>query len=139
MEKEKITVETVVPAPVEKVWECWTKPEHITKWAFADESWHAPSATNDVRAGGTFSTRMEAKDGSAGFDFSGVYTAVTPLSHIAYTMDGDGRTVTIDFIPEEAGTKIIETFEAENENPIEMQRGGWQSILENFKKHVSND
>jgi uncharacterized protein YndB with AHSA1/START domain len=139
MEKQIITVETTVPAPIEKVWQCWTEPEHITGWAFADDSWHAPSATNDVRVDGRFNTRMEAKDGSAGFDFSGTYTEVTPLSHMTYTMDGaDARKVSVDFISEGDSTKIVETFEAENENPIEMQRGGWQSILENFAKHVAS-
>jgi len=140
--KPQITIETFIEAPIEKIWKYWTEPEHITKWCQASLDWHAPKATNDLRVGGTFTTRMEAKDlpagkagGSAGFDFGGTYDVVDEYKKIAYTI-GDGRKVSIDFIPDGAGYKIIETFDAENENPIEMQRAGWQAILDNFKSYV---
>lgn len=136
-ENKSITVQVVINAPVEKVWQCWTGPEHITKWCQASEDWHAPYADNDVREGGRFKTTMAAKDGSAGFDFSGTYTAVTPNEHLAYLMDGDDkRNITIQFESNGDTTTITETFDMENENPEEMQRAGWQSILDNFKKHV---
>lgn len=134
-EQKLITVETTISAPVAKVWECWNDPQHITQWAFASDDWEAPHAENDVRVGGTFVTTMAAKDGSARFDFNGVYTAVLPLERIEYTIEG-GRKVAIEFRALAGKTKIIETFEMENENPAEMQRAGWQAILENFKKHV---
>lgn len=130
-----ITVETTVNAPVEKVWEYWTKPEHITQWNNASDDWHTPRAQNDLRTGGSFLSRMEAKDGSFGFDFGGVYDAVQQHKHIAYTI-GDGRKVKVDFIDEGPATKIIESFEAENTHSAEMQRGGWQAILDNFKKYT---
>ncbi len=134
---EKITVETIVGAPIEKVWRFYSEPKHITQWAFADVSWHAPRAENDLRVGGKFNTRMEAKDGSAGFDFEGIYDDVVPNKKIAYTFGG--RKATIFFAQEGSGTKVTVTFDAETENPMEMQRAGWQSILENFKKHVENN
>lgn len=132
--KETITVETTVHAPVDKVWEFWTEPEHITQWSNASDDWHAPRAENDLRVGGKFLTRMEAKDGSFGFDFGGVYDEVRNHEFISYTM-GDGRKVEITFIGEGSQTKLIETFEAEDINSIEMQKSGWQSILDNFKKY----
>ena len=132
---QKITVETTVHAPIEKVWQCWNKPEHITKWAFASDDWHAPSAENDLRVGGRFKTTMAAKDKSASFDFTGIYTEVVDHKVIEYTMD-DGRKVTVAFVPDTNGIKIVETFDPENENSIEMQRAGWQAILNNFKKYV---
>lgn len=135
MEKTVITVENTINAPVEKVWETWTKPEHITQWCNASDDWHAPKAENDVRVGGSFNTRMEAKDGSFGFDFGGVYDAVRNNEYIEYTM-GDGRKVQISFTPQGNETKLVESFEAESENPIEMQKGGWQAILNNFKKYT---
>lgn len=131
-----ITVETTVNAPIGKIWEYWTKPEHITKWVFASDDWHAPKATNDLRVGGRFNTRMESKDGKEGFDFEGTYTAVEPLQRIEYTLD-DGRKVVITFVKEGDGCKVVETFDAEATNSAEMQRGGWQAILDNFKKYVS--
>lgn len=136
MESEKvtITVETTVHAPVEEVWKFWTEPQHITKWSNASEDWHAPHAENDLRVGGSFLTRMEAKDGSFGFDFGGVYDEVRINEFIAYTM-GDGRQVKITFINQGNDTKVIEAFEAETTNSIEMQEAGWQSILNNFKKY----
>ena len=132
---EVITVETTVNAPVEKAWETFSKPEHITKWAFATDEWHAPRAENDLRTGGKFSTRMEAKDGSMGFDFGGVYDEVREHEHISYTM-GDGRKVKVDFIPEGNNTRIVESFDAETTHSVEMQRGGWQAILDNYRNYT---
>ncbi|REA63456.1 polyketide cyclase [Dyadobacter luteus] len=134
-EKTVITVETIVNAPVEKVWEYWTSPEHIVQWNSASDDWHTPRAENDPRTGGKFSSRMEARDGSFGFDFEGVYDEVQPLSLISYSL-GDGRQVRIIFETQGEQTKVIESFDAENQNPIDMQRAGWQAILDNFKKHT---
>ena len=136
--KTTITVQNTVNAPVEKIWEFWNTPSHITKWAAASDDWHTTRAENDLRTGGKFLSRMEAKDGSFGFDFGGTYDAVKTHELIAYTM-GDSRKVTITFAPDGNGTKITETFEAESTNPIEMQRGGWQAILDNFKKYTENN
>lgn len=136
--KTMITIETTVNAPVEKVWEFWTKPEHITKWNNASDDWHSPHATNDIRAGGNFVYRMEAKDGSMGFDFGGVYDEVRTNEYIEYTL-GDGRKVKVNFSNLGAGTKIVETFEAEGTHPIEFQRGGWQAILDNFKTYTEKN
>ena len=136
--KTTVTIEAVVNAPVEKVWEYWSKPAHITQWCNASPDWHAPKAENDLKAAGKFSTRMEAKDGSMGFDFDGVYDVVKTNELIAYTL-GDGRKVSIIFNATGNTTKVTETFEAENENPVEMQKGGWQAILDNFKKHVESN
>ena len=133
----KVTVEATVNAPVEKVWKTWSEPQHITKWCAASDDWHAPKAENDLRTGGTFSTRMEAKDGSFGFDFGGVYDNVKKNELIEYTM-GDGRTVQVTFSPSGDQTKIVETFDAETTNSVEMQRGGWQAILDNFKKYTES-
>lgn len=132
-DKSTITIETTVNAPVDKVWEFWTLPEHIIRWNNASEDWHTPRAENDLRVGGKFLSRMESRDGSLGFDFSGEYTEVRKNEFIAYTMD-DGRKVKITFTTVDNKTKITETFEAESQNPVEMQRNGWQSILESFKK-----
>jgi uncharacterized protein YndB with AHSA1/START domain len=134
-EKTTITVESTVDAPIKKVWDYWSLPTHIIKWNSAADTWHCPRATNDLRPGGKFSARMEAKDGSMGFDFGGVYDVVKPFEYIEYTI-GDGRKVEVRFSPEGNGTHIAESFEAENINPIEMQKGGWQSILDNFKKYT---
>lgn len=130
-----ITVETTVNAPAEKVWKYWSEPEHITKWNAASEDWHTPTATNDLREGGTFTSRMEAKDGSMGFDFGGTYTKVIEHKQIDYTMS-DGRKVSITFDEVDGHTHITESFDAESENPVEMQRAGWQAILNNFKKYA---
>ena len=132
---EKITIKATVNVPITKVWEYWGAPEHITQWCKASDDWHAPSAENDLRTGGIFTTRMEAKDGSFGFDFGGTYDEVIEHKLIAYTME-DGRTVKITFEEKEGVTEIIETFDPESENPIEMQRGGWQAILDNFKAYA---
>lgn len=131
----KITVEATVNAPADKVWECWNAPEHITKWAAASDDWHTTRSENDLRAGGTFVSRMEAKDGSFGFDFGGVYDEVKTNELIAYTL-GDGRKVSVIFSPSNGGIHIRETFDAEGTHPIDMQRTGWQAILDNFKKYV---
>ncbi|MUG47715.1 SRPBCC family protein [Paenibacillus woosongensis] len=131
----KITVQTVVQAPIEKVWSCWTGPEHITKWNQASEDWHAPRAENDLRAGGKFMTRMEAKDGSMGFDFAGVYDEVKLHELISYTM-ADGRRVEIIFTDQGDETKVVETFDADSTAPAEHQQAGWQAIMDNFKKYT---
>lgn len=138
-EKTMITVQAHVAAPIEKVWEFWTEPEHITQWNFASNDWQCLSATNDLRVGGTFSSRMEAKDGSAGFDFGGTYTEVVPRARIFYVMSGaDERKVDVTFTVVDDGVLVTETFDAETENPVDMQRAGWQAILDNFKKYVEN-
>jgi uncharacterized protein YndB with AHSA1/START domain len=134
-EKTVVTIENTINAPVEKVWERWTKPEHITKWNFASDDWHSPKAENDLRVGGKFSSRMEAKDGSMGFDFGGVYDDVKNNEYIEYTM-GDGRNVKNYFKRDGDKTNVVVKFEAEGTNPVEMQRGGWQAILDNFKKYT---
>jgi uncharacterized protein YndB with AHSA1/START domain len=131
----KITVKTTVNAPVEKVWEYWTEPKHITKWNNASEDWHTPFAENDLRVGGKFLSRMEAKDGSFGFDLSGIYDEVNLHEVISYTLPDD-RKVKIIFVGHENKTDIIETFHAETENSIELQQQGWQAILDNFKKYA---
>lgn len=133
--KTLITVENTVQAPVAKVWEYWTKPEHITKWNHATDDWHSPRAENDLRVGGKFSARMEAKDGSFGFDFGGVYDDVKENELIEYTMD-DGRRVSVQFTDSGNATKVVESFEAEDTHSHEMQKTGWQMILDNFKKYV---
>ncbi|MBN3555637.1 SRPBCC family protein [Fictibacillus nanhaiensis] len=132
--KVMITVETTVHKPIAEVWKYWTEPQHITGWSFASDEWHAPKAENDLREGGRFLTRMEAKDGSFGFDFSGAYDEVKTNEFIAYTLD-DGRKVTITFVGLENDTRIVETFEAEASNPVEMQEAGWQAFMDNFKRY----
>jgi Uncharacterized conserved protein len=134
-DKTTVTIETTVNAPVDKVWEYWSKPQHITQWCSASDDWHTPRAENDLREGGSFVSRMEAKDGSMGFDFGGVYDVVRKYEYIEYTI-GDGRKVNTTFTPQGNTTKIVESFETENENPVEMQRSGWQAILDNFKNYT---
>lgn len=134
----QVTIETMVQAPVEKVWERWTLPEHITKWNAASDDWHTPSATNDLRTGGSFTSRMEAKDGSVGFDFGGTYDEVMKNKLIRYTME-DGRHVSVRFDAQGDTTKIVETFDVESQNSVEMQRSGWQSILDNFKRYTETE
>jgi uncharacterized protein YndB with AHSA1/START domain len=138
LEKTVLTVENTINAPVEKVWEFWSNPEHIIKWCSPSDDWHTPRAENDLRSGGKFLSRMEAKDGSFGFDFGGVYDEVRNHEYIEYTI-GDGRKVKISFSPEGKNTKLVESFDAENENPIEMQQGGWQAILDSFKKYTESN
>lgn len=132
---EKITVEANINAPVTQVWKAWTTPGDIMIWNTADPSWHCPLSENDLRVGGKFKSRMEAKDGSFGFDFEGVYDSVDLHKEITYTM-GDGRVATTIFKEENGKTKVATTFDAEEVNSIELQRNGWQAILNNFAKHV---
>lgn len=133
----KIIIETIVNAPIEKVWEVWSNPSHIVKWNAASDDWHTTKAENDLRTGGKFSSRMEARDGSFGFDFGGIYDEVVPHQSISYSL-GDGRKVLITFGAEGTATKVIEAFDPEDENPAEMQRSGWQAILDNFKKYTES-
>ena len=135
LEKAIITVQTIVNAPIEVVWKIWTTPEDIIKWNSASDDWHTPRAENDLKDGGVFNYRMEAKDGSMGFDFEGVYEKVIVNKQINYIL-GDGRKVNIIFSSADNKTHVIEDFEAESINSIELQRNGWQAILNNFKKHV---
>lgn len=132
-----ITVETLVAVSIEKAWTYWTEPEHIQHWNFASDDWCAPHATNNLIPGGKFSFRMEAKDGSFGFDLEGVYDLVDLYKKIEYTLP-DGRKVKIEFTFQQDKIKITESFEAETENSDELQRGGWQAILNNFKKLVES-
>jgi len=133
-----ITVEVTVNAPVEKVWASMNDPKHITQWCFASDDWHAPKSENDVRAGGQLKTTMAAKDGNFSFDFLATYTKVEDYKTIEYVI-ADGRQVKVDFEKiSDKQTKVIETFEMENTHPEEMQRGGWQAILTNFKKHTES-
>ncbi len=131
---ESITIETIINQSIENTWIHWTTPEHIINWNFASDDWHSPKATNDLKTGGKFNYKMAAKDGSVEFDFEGYYTNVIIHKKIAY--DIGGRNVYIEFIEIGNQTKIIETFDAENENSIELQRNGWQAILNNFKKYT---
>jgi uncharacterized protein YndB with AHSA1/START domain len=133
--KSLITVQAIVDAPIEMVWKNWTNPVAIIKWNSASDDWHTTKAENDLRTGGKFLSRMEAKDGTEGFDFVGVYDNVKTNELIEYTL-GDDRKVKISFISENGKTKVIETFEAESENSLELQFGGWQAILDNFKKYT---
>jgi uncharacterized protein YndB with AHSA1/START domain len=132
---EPITIETTVNAPMEKVWQLFNEPEHIVQWATASDDWHTTKASNDVRVGGTFSYRMEAKDGSQGFDLTSIYSEVVPDTLLAYTM-ADGRNVRTVFTEGADGVHIAQTFDPETENPVEMQRAGWQTILDNFKAYA---
>src|SRR5690554_4050123 len=134
-EKTSITVETTVNAPIGKVWEAWTLPQHILQWNNASEDWYTRKAENDLRTGGSFLSRMEAKDGSFGFDFGGTYDEVKHQELIAYTM-GDGRKVRIEFKENEGSTTVTESFDAESTHPVDMQQQGWQDIMDNFKKYV---
>lgn len=136
-EKIKITVEAKIKASIEKVWECWVTPQDIVQWNAASPDWHTVSATNDLRVGGDFSFRMEAKDGSVGFDFQGKYDNVETMKRIVYRIIDD-RLVEIQFRSEGSEICVTETFEAEDLNPVALQQQGWQSILDNFKSYVEN-
>lgn len=136
--RPSITVETTVQASIEKAWQYFNEPEHITQWAFASDDWHAPKSSNDPRTGGAFSTTMAAKDGSVSFDFAGVYSNVVEPSLIEYAMS-DGRKVKVTFSSQGNETKVVETFDAEDIHSLEMQQAGWQAILDNFKKHVEGN
>jgi uncharacterized protein YndB with AHSA1/START domain len=133
--KTIITVEATIGVPVEKVWDLWNNPQHIVNWNYASDDWYCPKAENDLHVGGKLKARMEARDGSFGFDFEGIYDEVKPNERIAYTI-GDGRKVTLDFKSNGTSTTITEAFEAEGTNPAEMQRQGWQAILDNFKTYA---
>jgi uncharacterized protein YndB with AHSA1/START domain len=137
METKQLTIETIVAANLVQTWTYWNEPEHIIHWNFADDSWHCPRAENDLRVGGMLKSRMEAKDGSFGFDFEAVYNEVRALETIAYIMT-DGRKARTTFKEVEEGTKMTTIFDAERENPIEMQQKGWQAILDNFKTYVES-
>ncbi len=132
-----ITVAANVQAPIDKIWTAWNEPQHVTQWNNASPDWHTPTAENDLRKGGSFKYRMEAKDGSFGFDFEGVYDEVVPNELISYTMS-DGRKVSTSFNAADNATEVTTTFDAENENPVEMQQAGWQAILDNFKKYTES-
>lgn len=135
---KKVEIEVSVDANIDWIWECWNDPKHIVHWSFADESWHAPTASVDLREKGLFSTRMEAKDGSDGFDFSGEYQSIEENKQIIYKLE-DGRRVWVNFVKNDDNTVTVkETFELEDESSAELQKHGWQMILENFKKYVEN-
>jgi uncharacterized protein YndB with AHSA1/START domain len=131
----KITVETVVKADLTKVWKAWNNPADIQQWNAASDDWHTPKSSVDLREGGKFVARMEAKDGSEGFDFEGTYTRIEPRKLIEYRMS-DGRDVKIEFAERAGSVLVRETFDAETQNTPELQRQGWQAILDNFAKHV---
>lgn len=133
----KVTIQALIRAKVNQVWEYFNSPEHITRWNFAHESWCCPHSQNDLRVGGKFVTRMEAKDGSFGFDFEGTYTEVIVPQTVAYTMP-DGRKVISTFAETNGETLLTTVFDAENQNPVEMQEQGWQAILNNFKSYVES-
>ena len=135
MATTKITITATIHAPPKKVWDCWTSPRHITQWNFASEDWCCPHATNDLKVGGKYCARMEAKDGSFGFDFEATYDEVDDLKKLIYTMSDDRKVVT-QFADLGGSTKVTTEFDAETENSIEMQRDGWQAILNNFKTYV---
>ena len=130
----KITVETLVKAPIAKTWSAYTSPGDIKQWNAASDDWHTTAATVDLRVGGTFSSRMEAKDGSFGFDFAGTYTKIVPNQLIEYSFGN--RVAVVEFLPDTNAVTVRVTFDAESEHPVEQQREGWQAILNNFAKHV---
>lgn len=135
--KTKVTVETVVNAPVEKVWDLWTEPRHIVHWNFASIDWHTTYADNDLKVGGKFLSRMESKDGREGFDFTGTYNSLELYKFIEYSI-ADGRRVRVTFDLKGTGTRVTEIFEAEATNSVERQQEGWQAILDNFKRYVES-
>ena len=133
-EKINITVEATINAPIEKVWKLWITPKDICKWNSASADWHTTISENYLRVGGKFTTRMEAKDGSIGFDFWGIYDEVKTNELIAYTMGA-----AVVFTADGESTKLVETFEAETQNTVELQRSGWQAILDSFKNYAENN
>lgn len=135
MKSTKITVEATISEGVQKIWDYYTQPAHITNWNFASDDWCCPRAENDLRVGGKLKSRMEARDGSMGFDFEAIYDVVKDQHKISYTM-ADGRKCTIEFESQDGETKVTTTFDAENQNSLDMQRDGWQAILDNFKSYV---
>lgn len=135
MKNNRIQVQTTVAAPASKAWQTFTRPEHITGWNFASDDWQCPGAENDLRPGGRYSARMEAKDGSFGFDFTAVYDEVEEGRRLSYTME-DGRRATTTFEPAGEGTTVTTTFDPEGTNDPEMQRAGWQAILDNYRRYT---
>ncbi|HEX9798170.1 MAG TPA: SRPBCC family protein [Anaerolineales bacterium] len=131
----KITVETTVKAELSKVWDAWNNPADIQQWNAASDDWHTTRSSVDLRQGGMFLSRMEAKDGSEGFDFEGTYTRIEPHKLIEYRMS-DGREVKVEFVSSAQDVVVRETFDAETENPADLQRAGWQAILDSFRRHV---
>ncbi len=134
---EKITVKAIILASKQKVWDYYTNPDHITKWNFADPSWHCPVASNDLKIGGKYFARMESKDGSFGFDFVATYTDLNEGNDLAYEFAG--RKVNVSLVDHNGETEVMIAFDPENENPIELQRNGWQAILDNFKKYAESE
>lgn len=134
----QLTVTASVHAPVEKVWQYYTESAHVIQWNNASPDWHTPRAENDLRTGGRFLYRMEARDGSFGFDFTGTYDAVEEWALIQYTMD-DNRKVSVTFRQTEDGTEVTTVFDAESMNPLDMQQAGWQAILDNFKRYTEQN
>lgn len=135
---QKVTVSATINADTKKTWDYYTKPEHITKWNFADPSWQCPSVSNDMRVGGKYSARMEAKDGSFGFDFEAIYSEIVTGERFTYAMPND-RQVSVDFKGNGSQTVVVVTFDPEDQNPIEFQKQGWQAILDNFKKYTETN
>ncbi len=133
----RIDIETTVNAPLDQVWSSWVTPDDIRQWNFASDDWECPDARIDLREGGTFSYRMAAKDRSMAFDFDGTFTSVTPKKHIEFVL-GDERTVSVRFTETSNGVRVAESFDAENENSAELQRQGWQNILDNFRRHAES-
>lgn len=136
--KKNIIVETNILAPIEVVWQYFTDPEHVVHWNNASPDWHTPKAENDLQVGGKFSYTMAAKDGSFSFDFWGIYDTIKENQLLEYTL-GDDRKVSVAFISVGDDSKIVETFEAESQNTVELQKSGWQAILDNFKKYVEEN
>ena len=138
MDFTKITIEALIAADIEKVWDYYNTPKHITNWNFASDDWHCPKAENDMKIGGIYNARMEAKDGSFGFDFKAIYDEIIPMAKVAYTL-GDERKVVTTFEKQGIQTKVTTVFDAEGMNPIDMQKAGWQAILNNFKRYTENN
>ncbi len=134
---QTVKISTVVKAPAARVWQSWTTPKHITKWNHANDDWHSPAAENDLTVGGEFIYRMESKDGKTGFDFSGIYEEIEAEKLLKYKLEND-RKVTVKFTEEDGKTTVTQIFEPEDENSVETQKAGWQSILDNFKKYTEN-
>jgi len=137
MSNSKITVQGTIQADAKKVWDYYTNPKHIINWNFADPSWHCPSAENDLRIGGTYNARMEAKDGSFGFDFTAIYSEI--IDGKSFTYGFGGRTATVEFTDLGKNTEVVVSFDPEDENSLELQRDGWQAILNNFKTYTENN
>ena len=138
MKQQKITIQSTISADVDKAWNYWTQPEHIVNWNFASDDWHCPAAENNLETGGSFRSTMASKDGVMSFDFEGIYDQVADRKKITYSMS-DGRRVIVEFENQGNQVKVTESFDPEQTNPEEMQRAGWQAILDNFKKYVEKN